>query len=233
MPTIGRSPSSRVPATRGIYDNMKTVVDAIYVGKERKYNRRFLQMCSHYLVDPVACTPASGWEKGQVENQVGVVRGRLFKPRVRAKSYEELNGWLLDRCVAYAKAHRHPERKEQTIWDAFEAERGQLVPYAGRFDGFHAVPGDGVEDLLGALRQQQVLGRGERGGTTGRGPGIRRPDRSPPGRQSRGPSTSAPSAGASRSTIPGTTCPCWRGNRARCATVRPSRTGCCRLRSNE
>src|SRR5436305_7024235 len=24
---------------------------------------------SHYLVDPVACTPASGWEKGQVENQ--------------------------------------------------------------------------------------------------------------------------------------------------------------------
>jgi hypothetical protein len=25
---------------------------------------------SHYLIDPVACTPASGWEKGQVENQV-------------------------------------------------------------------------------------------------------------------------------------------------------------------
>ncbi|MCW2276579.1 hypothetical protein M2321_004190, partial [Rhodoblastus acidophilus] len=31
-----------------------TAVDAIFVGKERKYNRRFLQMCSHYLVDPVA-----------------------------------------------------------------------------------------------------------------------------------------------------------------------------------
>ena len=41
------------------------------------YNRRFLQMCSHYLVEPVACTPASGWEKGQVENQVGLVRERL------------------------------------------------------------------------------------------------------------------------------------------------------------
>jgi len=49
---------------RGIYDNMKTAVDAIFVGRERAYNRRFLQMCSHYLVDPVACTPASGWEKG-------------------------------------------------------------------------------------------------------------------------------------------------------------------------
>lgn len=48
---------------RGIYDNMKTAVDAIFVGRERQYNRRFLQMCGHYLVDPVACTPASGWEK--------------------------------------------------------------------------------------------------------------------------------------------------------------------------
>jgi DNA replication protein DnaC len=25
-------------------------------------------------VEPVACTPASGWEKGQVENQVGTIR---------------------------------------------------------------------------------------------------------------------------------------------------------------
>jgi transposase len=46
--------------TRGIYDNMKTAVETIFVGKEHKYNRRFLQMCSHYLVEPVACTPASG-----------------------------------------------------------------------------------------------------------------------------------------------------------------------------
>jgi transposase len=63
---------------RGIYDNMKTAVETIFAGKERLYNRRFLQMCSHYLVDPVACTPASGWEKGQVENQVGLVRERFF-----------------------------------------------------------------------------------------------------------------------------------------------------------
>ena len=54
----------------GIYDNMKTAVETIFVGKGRLYNRRFLQMCSHYLVDPIACTPASGRKKGQVENQV-------------------------------------------------------------------------------------------------------------------------------------------------------------------
>ena len=109
--------------TRGIYDNMKTAVETIFIGKDRLYNRRFLQMCSHYLIDPVACTPASGWEKGQVENNL-----------------DELNAWLLDQCIAYAKAHRHPELAEQTIWEVFEVERPQLVPYAGRFDGFHAVP---------------------------------------------------------------------------------------------
>src|SRR6266851_4528387 len=125
---------------RGIYDNMKTAVTTILVGKERLYNRRFLQMCSHYLVDPVACTPASGWEKGQVENQVGLVRERFFTPRLRFKNYDELNAWLLDKCIAYAKAHRHPELTEQTVWEVFEAERPKLVPYAGRFDGFHAVP---------------------------------------------------------------------------------------------
>jgi transposase len=126
--------------TRGIYDNMKTAVETILVGKERAYNRRFLQMCGHYLIDPVACTPASGWEKGQVENQVGLVRERFFTPRLRMKSYEELNAWLLDQCIAYAKAHRHPEVRDRTIWEVFEEERPSLVPYAGRFDGFHAVP---------------------------------------------------------------------------------------------
>jgi hypothetical protein len=125
---------------RGIYDNMKTAVETIFVGKGRLYNRRFLQMCSHYLVDPVACTPASGWEKGQVENQVGLVRERFFTPRLRFKTLDELNAWLLDKCIAYAKAHRHPEFADRTVWEIFEAERPNLVPYAGRFDGFHAVP---------------------------------------------------------------------------------------------
>jgi len=129
----------RGACARGIYDNMKTAVDAVLTGKDRRFNRRFLQMCSHYLVEPTACTPASGWEKGQVENQVGFVRKRFFTPRLRFKDYDEMNAWLLDQCIAWAKAHRHPER-EQTIWEAFEAERQHLIDYTGPFDGFHAVP---------------------------------------------------------------------------------------------
>ena len=119
---------------------MKTAVETIFIGKDRQYNRRFLQMCSHHLVEPVACTPASGWEKGQVENQVGLVRERFFTPRLRFKSDDELNAWLLDKCLAWAKAHAHPERPERTIWEVFEEERPKLIPYRGRFDGFHALP---------------------------------------------------------------------------------------------
>jgi transposase len=125
--------------TRGIYDNMKTAVETVFIGKERQFNRRFLRLCGHYLVEPTACTPAAGWEKGQVENQVGLVRERFFTPRLRVASYDELNAWLLDRCVAYARAHQHPELADRTIWQVFEAERPKLVPIRGPFDGFNAI----------------------------------------------------------------------------------------------
>jgi len=125
---------------RGIYDNMKTAVETVFVGKDRAFNRRFLEMCGHYLVEPTACTPGAGWEKGQVENQVGTIRGRLFTPRLRSKSYEEMNAWLLDQCIAYAKRQPHPIFKDKTIWQVFEEERPSLVAYRGPFDGFHAVP---------------------------------------------------------------------------------------------
>jgi hypothetical protein len=44
-------PDAGVQAT-GIYDNMKTAVETIFAGKDRLYNRRFLEMCSHYLESP-------------------------------------------------------------------------------------------------------------------------------------------------------------------------------------
>jgi hypothetical protein len=121
---------------RGIYDNMKTAVEAIFIGKARKYNRRFLQMCSHHLVDPVACSPASGWEKGQVENQVGNLRDRVFLPKPRVKSLAELNAWLADECITYAKTTMHPEFKDRTVWSVYQDERASLVGSRGPFDGF-------------------------------------------------------------------------------------------------
>jgi hypothetical protein len=57
---------------------------------------------------------------------------------LKVTSYEELNAWLLDRCVAYANAHKHPELIDCTFCQAFEANRLPLLQITGRFDGFHA-----------------------------------------------------------------------------------------------
>jgi hypothetical protein len=125
---------------RGIYDNMKTAVETVFVGRAREYNRRFLQLCSHHLVEPVACTPASGWEKGQVENQVGTIRDLLFRPKPKVKTLDELNAWLVDQCVAYARRTKHPEFRDRTIFEVFEEEKASLMPFLGPFAGFVEKP---------------------------------------------------------------------------------------------
>jgi transposase len=124
---------------RGIYDNLKTAVNKILRGKERLFNRKFEQLCSHYLVEPVACTPGAGWEKGQVENQVGNVRKWLFAVRPRFESLAELNSWLSDQCLAIGKKRRHPEDKTKTIWEAFEQERTSLIPVSSGFQGYSEI----------------------------------------------------------------------------------------------
>ena len=120
---------------RMIYDNLKTVVDAIFAGKERQFNRRFLTLANHYMFEPVACTPESGWEKGQVENQVGNVREWLFTPTPRFESFAELNAWLALRCEELA-GRRHPEQTGRTIADCFIEEKPLLIPVKAVFDGY-------------------------------------------------------------------------------------------------
>ena len=188
---------------------MKTAVEAIFVGKARQYNRRFLQMCSHHLIEPVACTPASGWEKGQVENQVGNLRDQLFRPKPRVKSLAELNAWLEDQCIAYAKRTKHPEFKDRTIWEVFQDERASLMELRGPFDGF-------VEKAVRATTTCLIMADHNRysvdaraAGPDGAGALPRRAHRRAARRRGRG-RPSAPASGATRSsTIPGTICRFW------------------------
>ena len=147
------------------------------------------------------------------------------------KSYDELNGLLLDRCVAYAKAHPHPEQADRTVWEMFEAERAHLVPHAGRFDRLPRAAGIGLEDLPGSLRQQQVLGQRQRRWATCRDPGLCRSRGDPPGRPHRRRTSSRlrPRRHHLRS-LALRAGPRPQARRA-CATVPRSRTGCCRRRS--
>jgi transposase len=122
---------------RGIYDNMSTAVDRVLPGKERDYNRRFEHMTAHYLFEPQACNVASGWEKGQVERQVALVRQWLFVPRARFGSLALLNAWLAERCQAIAQQHPHPDQPGRTIEDVFQSDEQPLLgPLPTMFDGF-------------------------------------------------------------------------------------------------
>lgn len=64
-------------ARRGIYDNMKTVVDKVKKGKGRIVNEHFATMCAHYLYDPDLCNVAILWDKGVEEKNVQDSRRRI------------------------------------------------------------------------------------------------------------------------------------------------------------
>ena len=125
---------------KGVYDNLKTVVTKVLMGKERVFNRRFVSLASHYLFEPVACTPAAGWEKGQVEKQVGTVRQRFFNQRRKFKSLEELNEWLTEQCLNFAASRKHPEIPDKSVAEVFAEERSHLVSVKAPFDGYQETP---------------------------------------------------------------------------------------------
>jgi transposase len=83
---------------RVLIDNPRTMVKRIGRTKEREFYPRFLALMNHYLIDPIACTPASGWEKGQIERQVHYLRKEVFTPILKFDDMEALNTHLLARC---------------------------------------------------------------------------------------------------------------------------------------
>ena len=120
---------------RVLIDNPKTMVIKIGKGKERDFHPRFLALMNHYLIQPVACTPAAGWEKGQVENQVNVLRNQLFKPRLSFESLAALNLHLLA-CSETLGKRRHPQLKDKTIDVVFAEEHPALRALGRAFDGY-------------------------------------------------------------------------------------------------
>ena len=60
----------------------------------------------------------------------------MFRPKPRVTSLDELNAWLEDQCIAYARRTRHPEFKDKTVWEVFQEERPALMAMRAPFDGF-------------------------------------------------------------------------------------------------
>lgn len=130
LPAFGGIPE------RGIYDNMKTAVDKVGRGKDRKVNKRFQAMVSHYLFEAEFCNPAAGWEKGQVEKGVRDARHLIWQSAPAFKSLADLNEWLEQRCKSLWQQQRHPEYKQRSIAKCWEDERVYLMPMPTAFDGF-------------------------------------------------------------------------------------------------
>ena len=86
-------------------------------------------------MEPVACTPASGWEKGQVENQVQHIRQWLFTPKLDFDDLDALNVWLSLRCNELG-SRPHPDQKDQTVDAIFAVEQAELRPLGAGFDGY-------------------------------------------------------------------------------------------------
>lgn len=112
---------------RGIYDNLKTAVKEILKGKHRNLQERFIEFSSHYLIAPEFCNPASGNEKGRVENKIGYIIRNFFAPIPWFDSIEELNERLLAWCISCARSKTHPEIRDKTIYQVYEQEKDNLV----------------------------------------------------------------------------------------------------------
>ena len=85
-------------------------------------------------MEPIACTPASDWEKGQVENQGPFLRGRLGTPKLTFKEMESLNAGLYLQCEARG-SRPNTEQQDQTIDAVFAEEKAELRPLGRPFDG--------------------------------------------------------------------------------------------------
>ena len=120
---------------RGIYDNMKTAVEKILKSKDRKWNPKFEHLCAHYMIEPTACSPGRGNEKGRVERQVAIDRSQFFTPMPSGKNLFELNDKLMSQLICHNQTHKHPKYQNKTIDEVFEEEKFCLMATPVMFDG--------------------------------------------------------------------------------------------------
>jgi transposase len=127
---------------RGIYDNMKTAVDKVGLGKKRVINARFEAMTGHYLFEPEFCNVASGWEKGIVEKNVRDRRTSIWHKAVKLRwdSMATLNAWLAEECRRAWSELNHPEWPALKVADVLQDEQTRLMPNPKPFDGYVEVP---------------------------------------------------------------------------------------------
>ena len=108
------------------FDNASTLVTQIIHSGGRKINERFQRFADHYGFQARFMNPASGWEKGSVENKVGYSRRNFLVPPPRFLSIDDFNQQQLKE--ADEDADREHYRHDETIRERFESDRDALLP---------------------------------------------------------------------------------------------------------
>jgi len=105
---------------RLIFDNAKVAVKEGF-GIYAKPQNRYLSFSAHYAFSLDFCNPASGNEKGLVENLVGYSRRNFLVPVPRVTDIEELNHKLLNDCISYRENHK-VERRHHPVKVMYQEE---------------------------------------------------------------------------------------------------------------
>jgi transposase len=100
-------------AQRIIYDNLKPAVQRILTGRNREEQALFLAFRNDYVFESRYCNPASGHEKGGVENDVGYARRNFLAGCPAFADYEALNAYLLEHASAPMSA---PSTGNPILW---------------------------------------------------------------------------------------------------------------------
>ena len=112
------------------FDNMTTAVAQVLKDGERVLTDGFTRFMLHYRFQADFCNPASGNEKGNVENKVGYSRRNAFVPVPVITSFEEFNEQLLEWCEKDADRlhykHKVPIRE---LWEEDKAALLELPQY--------------------------------------------------------------------------------------------------------
>jgi len=90
------------------------------------FSELFLRFKCHYGFSVTFCNPASGKEKGNVENKVGYLRRNLFVPIPQVRDFAVWNAEILSKCeLDFDRDHY---KKGGTITELFLKDRAALAP---------------------------------------------------------------------------------------------------------
>jgi len=123
------------------YDNLKSAVIKILLGRDRLENERFVTLRSHYGYDSFYCLPGieGSHEKGGVEGEVGRFRRRHLVPVPQVGSLAELNEMIAAGDVI--DDERHIGRRPATVGADASEELAWMRPLpAEAFDPAAILP---------------------------------------------------------------------------------------------